>query len=54
MASVRLAALPPVPVPGDNPITLAKVTLGRMLYFDKRTSGDTEISCATCHDPAKG
>ena len=49
-----LAALPPVPVPADNPITPAKVKLGRMLYFDKRTSGDTEISCASCHDPAMG
>ena len=36
-----LAALPPVPVPADNPITPAKVKLGRMLYFDKRTSGNT-------------
>ncbi len=49
-----LAALPPVPVPSDNPISPAKVKLGRMLYFEKRTSGDTEISCASCHDPNKG
>lgn len=49
-----LATLPDVPVPPDNPITPAKVKLGKMLYFDKRTSGDTEISCASCHDPALG
>src|SRR5690606_29203976 len=28
--------------------------LGRLLYFDKRLSKDSTISCATCHDPAKG
>ena len=49
-----LAALPAVPVPADNPITPAKVKLGRMLYFDKRLSGDTEIACSSCHDPTKG
>ena len=54
LGAAPLAALPPVPVPADNPITPAKVKLGRMLYFEKRTSGDTEISCASCHDPNKG
>ena len=49
-----LAALPDVPVPADNPITPSKVELGRLLFFDKRLSGDTEISCASCHDPTKG
>jgi cytochrome c peroxidase len=43
--------LPPVPVPEDNPMTAAKVELGKMLYFDKRLSKDNTISCATCHDP---
>lgn len=43
--------LPAVPVPEDNPMTPAKVELGRMLYFDKRLSKDGTISCATCHDP---
>ena len=41
-------------VPADNPMTPAKVELGRQLYFDKRLSRDETISCATCHDPAKG
>lgn len=49
-----LAALADVPVPSDNPITPAKVKLGRMLYFDKRLSGDTEIACSSCHEPTKG
>lgn len=41
-------------IPADNPITDAKVALGKLLYFDMRISGDGTISCATCHDPAKG
>jgi cytochrome c peroxidase len=43
--------LPPVPVPADNPMTQAKVELGKRLYFDKRLSKDESLSCATCHDP---
>jgi cytochrome c peroxidase len=46
--------LPPVPIPEDNPMTEAKVELGKLLYFDKRLSIDGTISCATCHDPTKG
>jgi len=46
--------LPPVPIPEDNPMTAAKVELGRMLYFDTRLSKDGTISCATCHDPKQG
>jgi len=43
--------LPPLTIPPDNPMTEAKVELGRMLYFDTRLSKDGTISCATCHDP---
>ena len=41
-------------VPPENPVTPEKVALGRKLYFDKRLSKDGTVSCATCHDPAKG
>ncbi len=41
-------------VPPENPMTLAKWTLGKKLYFDKIISSDATVSCATCHDPAKG
>ena len=41
-------------IPSDNPVTDAKVDLGKALYFDKRLSRDGTVSCATCHDPAKG
>lgn len=41
-------------IPDNNPITRAKVELGRQLYFDTRLSSDGTISCASCHDPAQG
>lgn len=44
----------PPPVPEDNPMTPAKVELGRQLFFDARLSSDGTISCATCHNPAMG
>lgn len=40
--------------PDDNPTTAEKVELGKQLYFDKRLSADNSVSCASCHDPAKG
>jgi cytochrome c peroxidase len=41
-------------IPAENPMTAAKVELGRTLYFDPRLSADNTVSCATCHDPAFG
>jgi cytochrome c peroxidase len=41
-------------VPDDNPLTAAKIELGELLYFDGRLSSDGTVSCASCHDPAKG
>lgn len=46
------AGLPMPLVPEDNPMTADKVTLGRMLFYDKRLSANTSISCATCHRQA--
>lgn len=46
--------LPPVPVPADNPPTVATVELGRKLYYDKMLSADSTIACASCHDPEHG
>jgi len=40
----------PLPrVPADNPLTQAKVALGRHLFYDTRMSGNGTQSCATCH-----
>ncbi len=41
-------------MPAANPITKGKYELGRELYFDPRISADGTVSCATCHNPAKG
>jgi cytochrome c peroxidase len=38
----------------ENPLTRAKVELGRQLYFDPRLSVDNSVSCASCHDPSMG
>lgn len=41
-------------VPPSNPLTRAKVELGKQLYFDPRVSLNGTVSCATCHNPEKG
>lgn len=45
---------PYLPLPADNPQTEGKIALGRRLFFDRQLSADGSISCATCHDPARG
>ncbi|HEU4949789.1 MAG TPA: cytochrome c peroxidase [Candidatus Deferrimicrobiaceae bacterium] len=49
-----LAPLPAPPSPPENPTTPEKVELGKMLFFDRRLSGDGTMNCATCHDPETG
>jgi len=41
-------------VPADNPLSAAKVELGRLLFFDKRLSKNNTIACASCHLAEKG
>lgn len=48
------AALPPVPVPSDNPMSAAKVELGRLLFWDPRLSGNGSTACVSCHQPSLG
>ncbi len=43
------ARYPRPPVPAANPMTVAKVELGRHLFYDPRLSGNETQSCATCH-----
>jgi cytochrome c peroxidase len=50
----RLGPPPPVVAPPNNPPSSAKIHLGKMLFFDTRLSADNTVSCATCHNPAKG
>lgn len=41
--------IPKPRVPVDNPMSAAKVELGRRLFYDKRLSENQTYSCATCH-----
>ena len=36
-------------VPADNPMSTAKVELGRYLFYDKRVSVNGKDSCGSCH-----
>lgn len=51
---VPLGLSAPPPVPSENPMTVAKWTLGKRLYYDKILSTNGKVACASCHDPAKG
>lgn len=42
------------PIPARLPHDPAKAALGEKLYHDKRLSADDTLSCASCHDLAKG
>jgi cytochrome c peroxidase len=46
--------LDPRQVPADNPLTAARVQLGRQLFFDPILSADQTVACATCHRPENG
>ncbi len=48
LAMEPLPAQPPVPA--DNPLSAAKIELGKMLYFDPRLSIDGTVSCNSCHN----
>ena len=41
--------VPAPAVPEDNPMSDARVELGRHLFFDLRLSGNEEQACASCH-----
>lgn len=43
------AGFPTPVVPEDNPMSAAKVELGRHLFHDPRLSGNETQSCASCH-----
>lgn len=47
------AGFPSVPIPDENPLTVASVELGKKLFFDPRLSRDGSISCASCHHASR-
>jgi cytochrome c peroxidase len=42
-----------ISMPTDNPLTIQGVELGRMLFYEKRLSGNNTMSCASCHKQEK-
>ncbi len=50
-----VVAMPPgapeLPVPNGNEPTVARVSLGKALFFDERLSLGRGLSCASCHHP---
>jgi cytochrome c peroxidase len=53
-ASAQVLNEPIQPLPEKLDLDAGKVSLGRALFHDKRLSKDNSISCASCHDLAKG
>jgi cytochrome c peroxidase len=41
-------------VPSGNPMTAAKIELGRRLFYDADLSRDGTLSCASCHEQRHG
>lgn len=41
--------LPPPPVPPGNPITAAKVNLGKALFWEEQMSSTRTVACGSCH-----
>lgn len=41
------------PVPENNPLTPARIALGRRLFHERRLSHDGSLSCAGCHDAGR-
>ncbi|MCY4166879.1 MAG: c-type cytochrome [Rhodobacter sp.] len=50
----ELAPLGPPAVPADNPMSQAKIELGRQLFFDPILSGNYGMPCSACHLPEAG
>ncbi len=44
-----IKGFPKPQVPNDNPMSIAKVSLGRALFYDNNLSANQQQSCATCH-----
>jgi cytochrome c peroxidase len=47
-------SLPAMVIPEFNQPSVAKIELGRHLFYDKRMSTTREVSCGSCHAPSKG
>ncbi|MFY9341505.1 MAG: cytochrome c peroxidase [Planctomycetota bacterium] len=52
--SLAAQALPPQPVPPQNPITPQKAILGKLLFWEEQMSSNNRVACGTCHTFAAG
>ena len=48
----RALSYPLMRVPADNPMSEQKAVLGRWLFYDRRLSVNSSVSCADCHRQA--
>ena len=46
--------LSPPQAPEGNPITEAKINLGKALFWDEQLSSSRTVACGTCHQPFRG
>lgn len=54
ISALDLQALPPISTPLDNPQSLEKVELGRLLFWDPIVGGEKDMACVVCHHPGLG
>jgi cytochrome c peroxidase len=43
--------LPAPKIPKDNPLTVEGIELGKKLFYEKKLSINSTISCSSCHNP---
>lgn len=53
-AGLAAQALPPQPVPPQNPTTPPKAILGKLLFWEEQLSSNNRVACGTCHTFAAG
>jgi len=54
LAGAASAQLSAPPEPPGNPLTPAKASLGKALFWDEQLSSTGTVSCGTCHMPEAG
>ncbi|GJM30119.1 MAG: cytochrome-c peroxidase [Cyclobacteriaceae bacterium] len=54
VATINRALPMKVLEPMDNPGTVQKIRLGKLLFYDPILSGNRDVACATCHHPDNG
>lgn len=54
LAASAAAQLPEVVAPPGNPVTEARASLGKALFWDEQLSAEDRVACGTCHRPGAG